>query len=392
MFGYISKLLILAVVILTNLNVLACTLGAGVSDALPGGSTGAITLNFSPDGSFLVTGNIGSEDVSTFGVVGSYLFSGQSYALSPGGLNPGSAAFSPDGLLYITANQGDLTIFQVSGASLTDPQAYSLSSSPTGFSYAPDGTFLAATSFSANAITLLTFIGGALFEGPQQVRPLGSTNANALAISPDSLLVATAGNGANVVTIAPVIGGILGNMTGYNILGGSAGKLKFSPDGSLLVVPATSSDTVDIFMVTGNTLSNKVSYPLPAGYLSPHGAAFNSDGSYLAISTISGTHGVVIYEVTPSGALLNGTGYPLSGGLPNPQAVAFSPDDSLVVTVNFNTDDVTFFPASGCRSQNPITTTTTGTMTTTGTTTTSATAKLDSVLFSVIKYYKVHCK
>ncbi len=83
------------VVLVTQSIGYGCTLSDGISTSLPSGSSQPFAIHFAPNSSLLVTSNTGSDDVSTFAVVGSALFTGQAYGLA-GGAGPFSATFSPD--------------------------------------------------------------------------------------------------------------------------------------------------------------------------------------------------------------------------------------------------------------------------------------------------------
>lgn len=159
----------------------ACSLESGASYSVPAGSSGPLSVAFSPSGNFLVTANF-SADVPEFAIgAGGTLSSGTSYlTLLPA--FPHSGAFSPSGAYLATANanSADVTLFSINSSGVLNAEtSYSLPSgsiAPWSIAFSPSGQYLVTANLQSKDVTVFTVgVNGALSNLPPihclRVRP-----------------------------------------------------------------------------------------------------------------------------------------------------------------------------------------------------------------------------
>ncbi len=178
-----------------------------------------VAVAFSPDGSYLATANIGSNDVALFNITNGMLSATSIQALPTTSTKPRSLVFiSSSGNLFIAtvnSDSNDITIFPIkakegivdAGTSYPLPVA---NVNPLFIAASTNGAYLATANSGSNTITVFTVTNGVLDQGTSYALPAQSSTDVAIAFSSVSLsngntLAATANSESNDVSVFSLI-------------------------------------------------------------------------------------------------------------------------------------------------------------------------------------------
>lgn len=306
-------------------------------------------LEFSPDGALLAAPNADNDTVSIFTVAGGVPTLAGSvcaadgapvHAPAPGACpvaSPASVAFSPDGLLVAVANadNGTVSIFTVSGGTLTKPTAVCAADGgapgpggcpdvgPASVAFSPDGTLLAVANSRDDTVSILVVTGGGLAPGvvtcaadgtPPAPGPCPSAGPASVAFSPDGALLAVANAGVGVVSSYAVgVGGVPTYSGSVCAADGSAPGpggcpaadpelVAFTPDGGSLAVANVGSRSAPLFAVSGGALTSPpVLLPLTDAGLVAMSVAAAPGGGYRIVlaGRNDGVSDVWVYAASP---------------------------------------------------------------------------------------------
>lgn len=288
---------------------------------------------FSPSGGLLAVGNFGTSTVSLFSVSGTTLTS----AGTPTTDNrPDSMAFNPSGDLLAVSNDtgGTVSVFSVSGTTLTpvDGSPFTIAvggANPSSVAFSPSGTLLAVTSSLLGNVSLFSVIDAG---AATAVSPLGSTSTGddptSVAFSPSGGLLATANSSDGTVSVFAVNGATLAPLAASPLdVGDDPRSVAFSPSGDLLAAANSSSGNVSLFSVSGSTFAALPSLSTGAES-SPTDAVFNPSGNLL---TVVDQNNNLLDFYPVSGTTVDADGSSVStGAATDPYTAAFSPSGTLL--------------------------------------------------------------
>jgi 6-phosphogluconolactonase (cycloisomerase 2 family) len=197
------------------------------------------------------------------------------------------------------------TSFQLySACSLSTGVSYPVTAFPYGLSLSSNGLYLVVSTYESNRLVLFKVTDGKLDNGTQYT---SSGEPYAIDFSPDGTHLATADYYSSSTTLYSVdSNGVLTGGTQYPLCKNQPASVTFSPNGSCLAFGCSNTTIVDTYVMNQNgILSGFSAADLPTDSCNPLSVAFSPNGMLLVTANYQ-SNDVTLFNVNLDCSLSNG--------------------------------------------------------------------------------------